>query len=91
MKFIACWDVRQRILADDPWPEIYRRYRTAVKLMRGCWLFGTGRRGTDYYLTLTGIDDIAICVARRNAVWHGLVRAGRVYHLVKYFEPYSIR
>jgi hypothetical protein len=90
-KFIVCWDVRQRILGDNPWPEIYRRYETAVKLMRGCWLSCIGRRSTDYYLTQTVIDYIVICVACRNAVWHGLVCAGRVYHLVKYFEPFSIK
>jgi hypothetical protein len=50
MKFIVCWDVRQRILADDPWSEIYRRCETSVKLMRGCWLLGNGRRSTDYCL-----------------------------------------
>jgi hypothetical protein len=69
MKFIAFWDVRPRILADDPWSEINRRYETLVQLMRWCWLIGKGRRSTDYNLTQSGIDYIA-------TEWHAGLLSG---------------
>jgi len=69
MKFIAFWDVRPHILADDPWSEIYRRYESSVKLMRWCWLIGKGRSSTDYYFTQSGIGYIA-------TAWHAGLLSG---------------